>query len=242
MIYSSISGAYPRIGKEYGQDLRRLWHEYDKGIVTIDRVKESEDEVIRYIVKEQEDAGMDFITDGQVRWNDPVSYIGRKLGFTVGALHHYLDTNFHVRKIYGEYKEWTPLLEEDMSYLRTCTDKFLLAVLPSAQDFIKYSSIKDDTYWRAILDQEEDYLYDFGVDLVFSDGLRPDIYPVTAVDSKNAVMENPKEVALSIHKSIGNVDILLIPSWRLDILPHCYAKQKMVILGHIKEELCKLRQ
>src|SRR3989338_2683646 len=99
-IYTSIAGAYPRIGENsVGHELRNARHKFDQGLVGIKKIRELEDELALEVIKEQEKAGMDLITDGLVRWYCPMSHIAARMsGIERGEMHHYFHTNFHVRK------------------------------------------------------------------------------------------------------------------------------------------------
>ena len=50
-------------------------------------------------IQEQIDAGLDVVTDGQIRWHDPVSHIAGALrGVRVKGLLRFFDTNFYYRQ------------------------------------------------------------------------------------------------------------------------------------------------
>ena len=57
-----------------------------------------EEEVTREVIQDQVDAGLDLVTDGQIRWDDGQTYIARSIqGFTVNGLIRYFDTNTYYR-------------------------------------------------------------------------------------------------------------------------------------------------
>ena len=61
------------------------------------------------IIHEQEEAGLDFVTDGQVSWADPVSHLLAPLdGVRTDGLLRFLDTNFYFRQ---------PVIEARLSHL-----------------------------------------------------------------------------------------------------------------------------
>jgi 5-methyltetrahydropteroyltriglutamate--homocysteine methyltransferase len=96
----AAAGAYPRIGDVPGQQrLRRTIDQVDKGTSTADDLRAAQEDTIREIVREQIAAGCDLVTDGQVRWHDPVSHPVRALpGFDGGGLLRFFDTNTYFRQ------------------------------------------------------------------------------------------------------------------------------------------------
>jgi 5-methyltetrahydropteroyltriglutamate--homocysteine methyltransferase len=96
----SHTGSYPRIGDSPElQVLRRAIAGFDRGERTAADLKEAENEMTRRAVAEQVAAGVEIVTDGQIRWNDPVSYLAGKLeGVRVNGLLRLFDTNFYFRQ------------------------------------------------------------------------------------------------------------------------------------------------
>ena len=62
-------------------------------------VREAENEMTRRAISDQVSAGLDVITDGQIRWYDPVSHFAGKLeGVEIRGLLRFFDTNFYFRQ------------------------------------------------------------------------------------------------------------------------------------------------
>jgi 5-methyltetrahydropteroyltriglutamate--homocysteine methyltransferase len=58
-----------------------------------------EDEVTVEVIGEQAQAGLDIITDGQIRWEDDQTYFARRMdGFSISGLIRYFDTNTYYRQ------------------------------------------------------------------------------------------------------------------------------------------------
>jgi methionine synthase II (cobalamin-independent) len=72
--------SYPRIGDrpEY-QLLRRTIAQWEKGEKIDADLRAAEDRLTEYALADQIDAGLDIVTDGQIRWYDPVSHLAEKL-------------------------------------------------------------------------------------------------------------------------------------------------------------------
>jgi 5-methyltetrahydropteroyltriglutamate--homocysteine methyltransferase len=100
VILASLLGNYPRIGdRPAEQILRRALQRADRGEDPPSAVVDAEDEMTRMALREQAEAGLDLLTDGQIRWHDPVSHVARGLtGFRIEGLLRYFDTNTYYRQ------------------------------------------------------------------------------------------------------------------------------------------------
>lgn len=94
------AGSYPRIGDSPElQLLRRTIAALDRGERTPADLASAEAEMTRRAVEEQVHAGLDLITDGQIRWYDPISHLAGKLaGVQIKGLLRFFDTNFYFRQ------------------------------------------------------------------------------------------------------------------------------------------------
>jgi 5-methyltetrahydropteroyltriglutamate--homocysteine methyltransferase len=94
------TGSYPRIGDSPDlQVLRRAIAGFDRGERTLADLAEAENQMTRRAIEEQAAAGLEVVTDGLIRWNDPVSYLAGKLnGVRVNGLLRLFDTNFYFRQ------------------------------------------------------------------------------------------------------------------------------------------------
>ncbi|TAM78763.1 MAG: hypothetical protein EPN47_20480 [Acidobacteria bacterium] len=92
--------SYPRIGSNRSEQvLRRTMTQRDRGEKADADVRAAEDHMVLLALQEQEEAGLDIVTDGLTRWNDPVSHLASKLeGARINGLLRYFDTNFYFRQ------------------------------------------------------------------------------------------------------------------------------------------------
>src|SRR2546421_2861488 len=82
----------PREGVEFR--LRKTLQAVDRGEAGPDDVRAAEDELTREILAEQVAAGVDLPTDGQVRWDDPLTRVAEGLdGFALSGLIRFFDNN-----------------------------------------------------------------------------------------------------------------------------------------------------
>lgn len=99
MITTAV-GSYPKIANHPGgQKLRRALAALDEGRITREELARIEDEVTQEVIQEQLEAGLDLVTDGQVRWEDGQTYFARQLeGFQISGLLRYFDNNVYYRQ------------------------------------------------------------------------------------------------------------------------------------------------
>jgi 5-methyltetrahydropteroyltriglutamate--homocysteine methyltransferase len=92
--------SYPRVGDAAGQQrLRRAYAGRDTGKVSDEQLEETERSYIAEVVTEQEDAGLDLVTDGQVYWYDVVAHPASRLdGTEIRGIVRFFDTNTYVRQ------------------------------------------------------------------------------------------------------------------------------------------------
>ena len=92
-------GSYPRIGDAPElQILRRATAALDRGDRNMADLLEAENEMTRRAISEQLKAGLEVITDGQIRWYDPISHIASRLeNVKIAGLQRYFDTNFYFK-------------------------------------------------------------------------------------------------------------------------------------------------
>jgi 5-methyltetrahydropteroyltriglutamate--homocysteine methyltransferase len=79
-LYLSSTGGYPRVGDSPElQLLQRTIASLGSGDRTTADLLDAQNEVTRQAIAAQVKAGLDIVTDGQIRWSDPISYLAGKL-------------------------------------------------------------------------------------------------------------------------------------------------------------------
>src|SRR5205809_7680444 len=99
-MQTTVVGNYPKIpNRPRPARLRQAINRRDRGEITSEELARIEDEVTVEVIGEQVEAGLDIITDGQVRWDDDQTYVTRRLGgVEMNSLERYLDTNTYYRR------------------------------------------------------------------------------------------------------------------------------------------------
>jgi len=117
---TSALGSYPRIGDgPERQKLRRAIQNFQAGRIDAGELRRTEDDVTREVLDEQQAAGLDWLTDGLVRWEDGQTYFTDRLeGFQRGGLLRYFDTNTYYRQpvVVGAVRWKAPITVENFRF------------------------------------------------------------------------------------------------------------------------------
>jgi len=99
-VLTTVVGNYPKIpDRPRPPRLRAAIASFDRGETAADELRRVEDEVTVEVIQEQAEAGVDIITDGQIRWEDDQTYFARRVdGFSINGLLRYFDTNTYYRQ------------------------------------------------------------------------------------------------------------------------------------------------
>jgi 5-methyltetrahydropteroyltriglutamate--homocysteine methyltransferase len=126
-VRTTSVGSYPKI-----PDLpapgrwRSAAEKLQRGDITREEFRRVEDEVTREAIADQVEAGLDLITDGQIRWEDGQTYFARRMsGFSIDGLQRWFDTNVYYRQPVAEgpvtWRE--PITVEDYRFARQHSPK-----------------------------------------------------------------------------------------------------------------------
>lgn len=148
----SNTGSYPRIGDTKEQQRLRTAHaRLDKGGISKADFEKIQDQVTLEAIREQEKAGLDIVTDGQIRWGDPVSYIaGRLSGASINGLLRFFDTNFYFRQpvVKGKIRRKGPIVAAEWERARRTARKPVKPVLMGPYTLARLSIVQTDRYRR----------------------------------------------------------------------------------------------
>ncbi len=74
MVGATAANAYPKISSDRGEvNIRNALNRHEKGKIDDDSLEEAFRETIRGTLREQNEAGLDLVTDGLIRWNGKTS-------------------------------------------------------------------------------------------------------------------------------------------------------------------------
>ncbi|KXA91921.1 hypothetical protein AKJ63_00345 [candidate division MSBL1 archaeon SCGC-AAA259D18] len=132
-LLTANSGSYPRIGDGPGQmRLRRAYQKWERNQISDEELEEVYRDYTIKVIREQEEAGLDIVTDGQLRWYDPLSHLVRNMGgCEVDGLLRYFDTNFYFRQpVVVDDLTWkNPAIREEFLFARDVAEKSLKPVI-----------------------------------------------------------------------------------------------------------------
>jgi len=139
--------SYPRIGDDAEhQLLRRTLAQRDKGEKTEEAVRAAQDRMTELALAEQVEAGLDLVTDGQIRWSDPISHLAAKLsGVRINGLLRFFDTNFYFRQpvVQGKLERTDPLVVEEFKFAQEKSTRPVKAVLTGPYTLARHSIEED---------------------------------------------------------------------------------------------------
>ena len=134
MIATAVSH-YPKLGDSPGQQrLRNAIGRVDRGEAAPSEIDEAAREMTVAAIQDQQSAGLDLITDGQIRWQDPITYIVSGLqGLEIGGLLRWFESNTYFRQPRAAADvevRWTrPILVEDLEFARGQAQRPVKAVV-----------------------------------------------------------------------------------------------------------------
>ena len=140
---TTVVGNYPKIGPgTNAPSLRTALSRFQVGGITEEELHRVEDEVTKEVLGEQAQAGVDVVTDGHIRWDDPQTYVASKIGgFDLTGLIRYFDTNTYYRQPVAEGKlAWSgPITVADYQFAAQNSQKPVKAVLVGPYTLAKLS-------------------------------------------------------------------------------------------------------
>ncbi len=142
--------SYPRVGDGPGrQRLRRAYAQHERGEITSQDFEAIQTSVIQEIVQEQAGAGLDVVTDGQIRWYDPISHFaGRLGGVKINGLLRFFDTNFYIRQpVVVDRISWRgPILVEEYRSAQAVSSKPVKVTLTGPYTLGRFSIMESPRY------------------------------------------------------------------------------------------------
>lgn len=148
-LLTANTGSYPRVGDSPEQQrLRRAYASWERKEITDEEFKRVQDETTKEILEEQIRAGLDIVTDGQIRWYDQISHFCRKFdGCEINGLLRFFDTNFYFRQpvIFGRVLWREPVVRDEFVFAKSVSSKQVKPVVTGPYTLAKLSI---DRYYR----------------------------------------------------------------------------------------------
>jgi len=149
-ICLASAGSYPRIGGQLKhQRLRKAYGRWERGEITAEGFEKIQQSVVKAAIREQEKVGLDLVTDGQIRWYDPISHLAGKLeGVKINGLLRFFDTNFYFRQpvITAKLQRKDPWVQDEFTFAKKIAKKPVKPILTGPYTLAKLSIIQTDAY------------------------------------------------------------------------------------------------
>lgn len=122
LLPTTVIGSYPR--PEWLKESIRM---YNEGKITESQLKQRFDDAVLLVIKEHELAGVDIITDGEMRRDEMVEYFAERLdGFKFyGDVRVWGTAHYRKPAVVGKIRYVAPLLLEEFAFTRRSTTKRL---------------------------------------------------------------------------------------------------------------------
>jgi 5-methyltetrahydropteroyltriglutamate--homocysteine methyltransferase len=142
-IRTTVIGSYPKPPDEGDTFvLRKTLHALERDEATVEDFEKAQDALVEQVIKEQEEAGIDLITDGHARWEDLLTPFARHMsGFEIGGLLRWFDNNVYYRRpICVGPIEWRgPASVEAYKFAASVASVPVKAVIPGPITFARLS-------------------------------------------------------------------------------------------------------
>jgi 5-methyltetrahydropteroyltriglutamate--homocysteine methyltransferase len=143
MLKTTVVGNYPKITEDKTQpNLRRARNRFDQKKITAEELERAYQDTIKRVIAEQEEAGVDLITDGQIRWDDPVTPFAQNIrGMEIGGLLRFFDNNVYYRRpiVKSKVSFGDHSVVEEFKFAKSSSKREVKAVIPGAHTFAELS-------------------------------------------------------------------------------------------------------
>lgn len=133
MIRTTVVGSYPKVTETGEDNLPGTIDRWQRKLANDADLEKEIEKVIRRVIGEQESAGIDCVTDGQIRREDLVHPIARSAqGIKRGTLKRFFDNNVYYRKLElnGEIRWAKSSIVEEYRFAAALTKKPVKAAIP----------------------------------------------------------------------------------------------------------------
>jgi 5-methyltetrahydropteroyltriglutamate--homocysteine methyltransferase len=143
-IRTTVVGSYPKVTEDMSDYLPGAIEKWQRGQMDDQALEAEFQRVIRRVIAEQENAGLDLITDGQIRWEDLPHGICRSVrGIHRGALRRFFDNNVYYRRLELDSEvRWTHgAVAEEWLFASRIARQDVKAVLPGPMTLVASTEI-----------------------------------------------------------------------------------------------------
>ena len=150
-MLTTVVGNFPKVAETgYGTSVIGAINRWQKQELSDAGLEDVFQNVTRAVIKEQEAAGIDVVTDGQIRWEDLVTPLARRLeGFEINGLERFFDNNVYYRRpiLHKTPVRKQPIYLKEYLFARGCTTRPVKIVLPGPYTVV---ALSEDRYYRDV--------------------------------------------------------------------------------------------
>lgn len=180
-IRTTVVGSYPKVTDGKEDNLPGVIDRWQRKALPESALEEEIQKVIRRVIREQEECGIDLITDGQIRWEDLVHPIARSAkGISRGTLKRFFDNNVYYRKLElnGEIRWVKGTLSEEFQFAKSNAKKPVKVALPGPLTLVYSTELKENLSHEKLLS-------------LYMDLLRKEVEALVASGAKEIQLDEP---------------------------------------------------
>ena len=148
-MITTVVGNFPKVAASaYGTKVIGAMTQWQKHEIADEGLEQVFQDVTRAVISEQARIGIELPTDGQIRWEDLVTPLAKKLGgFEINGLERFFDNNVYYRRpiLHKTPSRKQPVFLGEFLFARGCTRNPVKAVLPGPYTMVKLS---EDRYYK----------------------------------------------------------------------------------------------
>ncbi len=132
-IRTTVVGSYPKVTETGADNLAGTIDRWQRKLASGEALEEEFKKVIHRVIREQEEAGLDLVTDGQIRWEDLPHPITRGVaGLSRGPLRRFFDNNVYYRRLEldGEIRWQKSSIAKEFRFASSVSQKPIKVALP----------------------------------------------------------------------------------------------------------------
>jgi len=152
-ILAANYGSFPRIGDFLeSQQLKVATEAFQRGELKERQLELAKNEAVREVLAAQAKAGLDAVSDGQIRWDDAVShFMGKFSGVSIAGLLRYYDTNTYFRQpvVTGAMEPLSEFVVSELKLARAISTKPVIARITGPLTLSRLSLLRGGPYKNA---------------------------------------------------------------------------------------------
>ncbi len=148
-MQTTVVGNFPKVAENgFGTTLISAINRWQRKELSDAELEGVFQGITKAVMADYERAGIDVLTDGQIRWEDLVTPLAKKIeGFEINGLERWFDNNVYYRRpiLHKAPVRRGPILVDEYRSAKASTAKPVKAVLPGPYTFVKLS---EDRYYK----------------------------------------------------------------------------------------------